>query len=44
MNPVIRTYYGRNVPPPMTNAERLARYRAAAAVVGFNNYRWKFRA
>lgn len=43
MNPIIRTHYGQNVPPPMTNAERLAVFRAASAAVSFNSYRWKFR-
>lgn len=44
MNPIIRTYHGRNVPPPLTNAERLAVYRAATARPAFNAYPWKFRA
>lgn len=43
MNPLIRTYQGRNVPPPLTNAERLAMYRAATASVSFNVWQWKFR-
>jgi hypothetical protein len=44
MNPIIRTYPGHNVPAPMTNAERLAVYRAATAAAGFNSFPWRFRA
>lgn len=43
MNPLIRTYYGREVPMPMTNAERLAVFRAMTARMSFNSYPWKFR-
>lgn len=43
MNPIIRTYHGRNVPAPMTNAERLAVFRAMAAEVQFNTFKWRFR-
>lgn len=43
MNPIIRTHYGQNVPPPMTNDQRLKLFRAMAARVEFNSFKWKFR-
>lgn len=43
MNPIIRTYQGRNVPAPMTNSERLAVFRALSSRMDFNSYPWKFR-
>jgi hypothetical protein len=44
MNPIIRTHYGREVPAPLTNDQRLQVFRALVARAGFNSWKWKFRA